>query len=127
MINMEDYKQKYENALENFKKIKAANKDNSELVNFIEYEYPELKESEELKEAAKKHSCYNEDCEGAFYEPIVRNAFIAGANWQKEQMMKDAIEARVISNEGISCPILNEIHRLGLEEGDKVKLIIVKD
>lgn len=42
-----DYKEKYEQALENFKKIKAANKDNKELVDFIEYEYPELKESED--------------------------------------------------------------------------------
>ena len=40
---------------------------------------------EELNEAAKQHSCYEEDCENTFYEPIVRNAFIAGAEWQKEQ------------------------------------------
>ena len=42
---------------------------------------------EELEEAAKKHSCYDEDCENTFYEPIVRNAFIAGAEWgrKKEQ------------------------------------------
>ncbi len=44
-----DYKQKYEQALENIKKIKAANKDNKELVDFIEYQYPELKESEDEK------------------------------------------------------------------------------
>ena len=42
---MEDYKKKYEEALENLKRIKTANKDNNELVNFIEYKYPELKES----------------------------------------------------------------------------------
>ena len=44
---MEDYKKKYEEALDNFKKIKAANKYNNELVDFIEYEYPELKENED--------------------------------------------------------------------------------
>ena len=44
---MEDYKKKYEQALDNFKKIKAANKDNKELVDFIEYEYPELKDKDE--------------------------------------------------------------------------------
>lgn len=44
-----DYKKKYGEALENFKKIKSANKDNKELVDFIEYEYPELKESEDEK------------------------------------------------------------------------------
>lgn len=42
-----DYEKKYKEALDNFKKIKAANKDNKELVNFIEYEYPELKKSED--------------------------------------------------------------------------------
>jgi hypothetical protein len=44
---MEDYKKKYEDALENLKKIRNANKDNKELVDFIEYKYPELKEREE--------------------------------------------------------------------------------
>ena len=42
-----DYKKKYEQALDNFKKIKAANKYNNELVDFIEYKYPELKENED--------------------------------------------------------------------------------
>jgi hypothetical protein len=51
---MEDYKKKYEHALDNFKKIKAANKDNKELVDFIEYEYPELKESESEDEKIRE-------------------------------------------------------------------------
>lgn len=44
-----DYKEKYEQAIENLRKIKVANKDNKELVDFIEYKYPELKESEDEK------------------------------------------------------------------------------
>lgn len=44
---MEDYKEKYEQTLENIKRIKAANKDNKELVDFIEYNYPEIKESKD--------------------------------------------------------------------------------
>lgn len=36
---------------------------------------------ERIEEAAKKHSCYDEDCEGAFYELIVRHAFIEGADF----------------------------------------------
>ena len=44
---MENYEQKYKEAIENFKKIKAANKDNKSLVDFIEFKYPELKESED--------------------------------------------------------------------------------
>lgn len=42
-----DYKEKYEKAVKDFKKIKSANKDNKALVDFIEYEYPELKVSED--------------------------------------------------------------------------------
>ena len=46
----------------------------------------------DLEEAAKKHLCYDEDCKGAWYEPIVRNAFIAGAKWQKAQSDKELSE-----------------------------------
>lgn len=44
-----DYKEKYEEALENIKAIKAANKDNKGLVDFIEFKYPKLKESDDEK------------------------------------------------------------------------------
>lgn len=44
---MEDYKQKYEEALENIKAIKAANKDNKGLVDFIEFKYPKLKKNKD--------------------------------------------------------------------------------
>lgn len=44
-----DYKEKYEKAVKDLKKIKSANKDNKALVDFIEYEYPELIESEDEK------------------------------------------------------------------------------
>lgn len=46
---MENYKEKYEQALDNLMKIKNANKDNKELVDFIEHKYPELKDSEDEK------------------------------------------------------------------------------
>ena len=44
---MENYKEKYEHALETIKKIKNANIDNKKLVDFIEYEYPQLKDSDD--------------------------------------------------------------------------------
>lgn len=47
--NKMDYKEKYEQALENLNKIKNANKDNKALVDFIEYKYPELKENGDEK------------------------------------------------------------------------------
>lgn len=42
-----NYKEKYHTAIENIKKIKNANKNNKELVDFIEYKYPELIESKD--------------------------------------------------------------------------------
>jgi len=85
----------------------------------------------DLEEAAKKHSCYDEDCEGVWYEPIVRNAFIAGAKWQKEQMMKGAkdgyVSAIIIHNNGdeehyaVTYPNGERPHSIT----DKVKIIIL--
>ena len=40
-----NYEEKYKEALENLRKIKEENKDNNELVEFIECKFPELKES----------------------------------------------------------------------------------
>jgi len=40
-----NYEEKYKEALENLRKIKESNKDNNELVEFIECKFPELKES----------------------------------------------------------------------------------
>lgn len=81
---------------------------------------------------------------------IARDAFAKGARMQKEvddkelsekvsaayqlglsdrekQMMAVAVDGRVISNDGISFPVSNEVHRLKLMEGDRVKIIIVKE
>lgn len=101
----------------------------------------------DLEEAARKHSCYDEDCKGAWYEPIVRNAYIAGAKWQKEQeekelsekiasayqlgladkekmMMKEAVEGRVV-DAGIFATYNTPVEYT--HSGDKVKIIIVKE
>ena len=68
-----------------------------------------------------------------------KNSFIAGAKWQKQEMLKEAVEA-IISQ----CPGSNEIifhnpstvhswefpwkfSAKGLNKGDKVRIIIVKE
>lgn len=61
----------------------------------------------------------------------VRAAFVVGANWQKEQMMKDAIECNIGWYDG---PLLDytqqqqdkALDKIGAKIGDKVKLIIIK-
>lgn len=51
--------------------------------------------------------------------------FLLGSKWQKEQMMKEAVEGKI-------RPLDEEIwvekdSLSGFEDGDKVKLIIVKE
>ena len=66
---------------------------------------------------------------GSAFEKEVRDlnvnpAFIAGANWMREQMIKDAIE-------GVARPFDEEIwcvlDKYTYKDGDKIKLIILKD
>jgi hypothetical protein len=98
---------------------------------------PDEKPSEDLEEAANLYATK----QGLELKPFARRFFIAGANWQKEQMMKGfCYETRVYQDEegdGIDTPIEswlalenNEIMNLpniGLKDGDKVKVIIVKE
>ena len=62
------------------------------------------------------------------YTGLAKDAFIAGAEWQKEQMMKDAVEGVVYRYESykrIATAIIVDIPRETL--GNRVKLIIVKE
>jgi hypothetical protein len=66
------------------------------------------------------------------YSRIFRRGFEAGAKWDKEQMMNEAIPCKVFWHDG---PLLdytqeqqdNALERIGANVGDKVKLIIVKE
>ena len=86
----------------------------------------------DLEEAAEKYS--KERAEGHILYDWV-HAFIAGAKWQKEQMMKEAVEGEVcIPNvwvehkEGKELVVRAEISKeLGFKFGDKVRIIIVKE
>jgi len=100
------------------------------------YESVENQDSLALEEAAEEFYDNTFDELGGFAETrngsydvffpsnAIRDAFIAGANWYKEQMMKGAVEETVENGvyiSGIDCS------RLGLKLGDKVKLIVVKE
>lgn len=81
---------------------------------------------------------YYWDSESLFGEQL-KTTFKAGAQWQREQMMKDAVEcnyrkARLASGHYISdltmadVSELNEVaDRLQLSDRDKVKVIIIKE
>lgn len=87
------------------------------------------------KMAAKAYVAYlvlsGKDIEGCTVRPlreVAEKAFIAGAKWQKEQMMKEAVEGEVYRYESyhrIATAIVVDIPRESID--NKVKLIIVKE
>lgn len=98
-----DYREKYEQALENIKKIKAANKDNKSLVDFIEYKYPELKESEDekIRKALIQHIKY-------------KVSVISG--WRKEELIA------WLEKQGEQIDIVNKEYWRGYREGKQLIL-----
>lgn len=70
-----------------------------------------------------------------FCRQDLQAAFIAGAKWHEQQMMKEAVEKTVGQEETILAgnPIwgkaitLNETDLKGTEYGDKIRIIIVKE
>ena len=57
-------------------------------------------------------------------EKMIYDAFIAGAEWQKSKMLKDAIEVTVqspILGPPMVCCIAN-----GCSDGDKVRIVVLK-
>ncbi len=62
----------------------------------------------------------------------IEEAFIAGAEWQREQMMKEAVDAEItvgrLPDDWSLAYNPDELHRalLKFKSGDKVKIIIVK-
>lgn len=91
--------------------------------------HPDPAGTSDLEEAANEYSERVSD--GHNYRDLTCG-FIAGAEWRKEQMMKDAVEAKVWESEhGFrDLEMESEPFRKALEgfkDGDKVKLIIVKE
>ena len=97
--------------------------------------------SDDLEQASKDYAyTYWEDdkyhegaSEGKPFDPIgyTQKVFKAGANWQKEQMMKDAVEVEVKYDfEGLPFIYLPNYDPLDdnlLEGVEKVKVIIIKN
>ena len=58
----------------------------------------------------------------------ITDAFIAGAKWQKEQMMEEAVEGYVVKDiTGSLAVTAKGINLDGFKVGDKVRIIIVKE
>ena len=82
----------------------------------------------ELDEAAEKYVstlCDRAD-EGLRIDTTLESAFIAGAKWQKEQMMKEAVEGEVFLNPYPTIS-LDDCKDYDFKDGDKVRIIIIKE
>ncbi len=97
-----------------------------EVKSFID-SLPKESASEDLEEAAKEYrlSASLDNERYLTFGSNIMNAFVAGANWQKEQMMKDAIDAKLSFGQPVllSHPVSPQIAK----DGDKIKLIVVKE
>jgi hypothetical protein len=94
--------------------------------------------SEELEEVAEEYAYTNwqsDDyhdgaADGLPFDAIghTKKTFIAGAQWQKQQMMKNAMNGEVTYGKSLAIPSLGyRLDKEGLVFGDKVKLIIIKE
>jgi len=88
--------------------------------------------SKSLEEAAKDYSSNLNSIYGSIGEQT-RNAFKAGAKWQKEQLMKEAIDAMVHIDAG-NYPYIPQIELYDYGKdiplakgGDKYKVILIKE
>ena len=118
---------------------KWRDEDSAPYVEFVEelalMYVPELPEG--LKEAAEKHIRRVVDTAGHpgwdWETQDIADAFIAGAEWQKEQMMEEAVE-RVVKEDAGGYPYINatELYDYGNDKplakaGDKVKVIVIPE
>ena len=80
--------------------------------------------SEDLELASERYACKFSNSK--YGHDKIKKAYTAGAQWQEEKMLKDAIDGEVgywnIRGLFVNMEMPNE-----LEEGDKVKLVIVKE
>ena len=72
-------------------------------------------------------------CHDIWFPSLATDDFFkAGAQWQKEQMMKDAIECNIGWYDGLLLDYTQQqqdkaLDKIGAKIGDKVKLLIIKE
>ena len=84
--------------------------------------------SEDMEKAAKVYEQTRNDLDVVSDNQMVERAFQAGANWQKDKLIKDAIEGYV---DQLEFPDKTWIELSAtpkdLKDGDEVKLIVLKE
>ena len=91
---------------------------------------PEETVSEDMEKAAKVYEQTRNDLDVVSDNQMVERAFQAGAKWQRQQLMKKAIEGIVTTNIDGWINVMTGFIRpeeAGANFGNKVKLIIIKE
>lgn len=137
MSNIEKLRQKIENSIKAFEfnggiydsyeagELSAY----QEILNIID-SLPEEKPSEDLKEEVKRYYSDNFTYISSDQPTlsILTNVARHFAYWQKEQMMKDAVEGEIVKDITNKLAVTaKNINLKGFKFGDKVKIIILKD
>ena len=111
--------------------LDITNKYRLNLIRVIEY-LQEEHVSEDLEEASYRFACKCQPLKTEYStsspNPEVIEAFKNGAKWQKEQMMKEAIDTEVcerITQNGL-LPSVTVLAN-GFKVRDKVKVIVIKE
>jgi hypothetical protein len=94
-----------------------------DIISSLQQEQPELPSN--LDEAAVEFS--KDVASGHIYKDLCVG-FKAGAEWQKEQVLKDAVDGKVYFQiGGIKRVKSDDFENSGIHLGDKVRIIIVKE
>lgn len=80
--------------------------------------------NKDFKDFVKSYMSANDDNILHFYDRYA--GLVDGAQWQKEQMTKDVVEAELYLD-GDFLTLDYDFVQLGMKHGDKVKVIIIKD
>lgn len=129
MSNIEKIRQEIERLINEYKpvvggvdELTGAHLILAKLLTFID-SLPDEAPSEDLEKVAVKYE--RENRQSILSSVDIVDAFVAGAEWQKEQMMKEAVDGKVFMSfaPGHNQMVMADVD---LPTNTKVKLIIVK-
>ena len=130
-----DYEKKYNEALERAKNLYPGVHEHNKKM--LEQIFPELRESEDEKMMrefndwlCEEIECRTNDLRDEKDQETIKlaedHAFLAGADWNEEEMLKGAAQGEFMLNPyPIIC--LDECKDYNFKDGDKVRIIIVKE
>ena len=78
-----------------------------------------------ISHAAFEYERTRNDLDARSDNEVVRRAFIAGAKWDRSQMMKKAVEGEITKDNRGNNVVRTGVFNNGFEIGDKVRIIVI--